>query len=350
MSFKDVIEDLVYDKGLDQAKVLEIVTHGLAVAYKAKYPTYNFKVVLSKDMEAEFEVFAKKQVADEIVNPDVQINLKKALGINSAAKIDSEVLVPFAGSLGRVDILVARGAISEAIKRLEQDHVYQIFSKRVGELVTGTLHKQEFSGCAINLGEVIAFLPKSCTPPLNANSGAPIKAIIREVLQYTSKGYQVILDRASANYVAKIFELEIPEVFEGIVEIVKAERICGYKTKILVRSKAKNIDPVGSFVGIAGSRIKPILAELGTERIDLIPWTDDREALLRKSLKPGEVRRVSFSQDYSSADVWVAPEEKPLIIGKNGGNINLASRIMGLHIRVNDEDVLTQENSQEGGD
>jgi N utilization substance protein A len=337
VNFASVVEDLVYDKGLDKGRVLEIVGQGIVAAYKAKCPNLEFRVVLTKDSLAGFEVTVKKQVVSNVTDANAQISLKKARAIDLQAEEGAELFVPIVLPLGRIDILVAKGSIAEAIKRLEQDHVYQIFNKRVGELVTGSLHKQEFSGYAVNLGDVIAFLPKSCTPPIEFKSGAPIKAIIREVLQYTGKGYQVVLDRASVDYVVKIFELEIPEIFEGIIEIVKAERICGYKTKLLVRSKAKNIDPVGSCVGIAGSRIKPILSELGKERIDLIPWVEDQELLLRKSLKPGEIQRIDFSPDGTFVEVWVNSEEKPLIIGKNGGNVNLASRILGVQIKVHEE-------------
>lgn len=342
MNLSSVIEDLIYDKGLDRSKVLEIVSQGMIAAYQAKYPNAEFKVNLltSKD-NISIDVLIKKAVVDVSSGDDLsEITEKKAKLLGIQASVGSEVWVPFTVALGRVDILVAKSSISEAIKKLEQNYIFEIFKNRVGTLVSGTIHKQELSGYAVNLGEAIAFLPRSCAAGITDafTSGAPVKAIIREVLPFTGKGYQVILDRSAADYVAKLFELVIPEVLEGLVDIVKAERICGYKTKVVVRSRAKNVDPVGACVGMAGSRIKPILAELGAERIDLVSWTDDQELFLRRCLMPGTVEKIIFSADGLSADLVVDDEQKSLIIGKGGGNINLASRLSGIQVRILHDD------------
>lgn len=346
MNFSSVVEDLVYDKGLDKDRVLRVVSDGIAAAFKAKWPNSSFQVSLDKNVASGFAVLVRKAVVPVVADPEVEISLKKASVIDPAAKEGAFVLVPFEEKLGRIDILVAKDFISEAIRRLEQDHVYQIFKGRVGELVSGTLHKQEFSGYAVNLGEAQAFLPKSNAGDLEFRSGAPIKAVLREVLQYTGKGYQVVLDRSSVDYVVKMLSLEIPEIFQGVVEVVGAERIFGYKTKVMVRSKAKNIDPVGACVGLAGSRIKPILADLGRERIDLIPWIDDREMLLQKVLKPGEIVQSSFSSDGKRVVIVVEPDQKSLIIGKNGGNINLASRLLGVEIKIRQDEEVREFGSE----
>lgn len=352
MSFANVVEDLVYDKGLDKGKVLDIVSQGIIDAYKARWPRQDFKVVISKNAPMGFEISSKKHIVAIVEDPSLEITAKKAKIYSPSAEDGADVYVPFDVPLGRVDILVAKSSISDAIKRLEQDYIYQCFKNRVGDLITGSLHKQELSGYTVNLGEATAFLPKSCTPDLDFKSGAPIKATIREVVQYTSKGYQIILDRSSANYVVKLFEMEIPELSERqitggfAIEILKAERISGYKTKLLVKSNSKNIDPVGSCVGVAGSRIKPILADLGRERIDLIPWCEDKEMLLKRCLKPGDVHRVVFSQDGSFVNIWVSSEDKALIIGKNGGNINLASRILEIGIKVHQDEMSLELGSE----
>ncbi len=349
MNLSSVIEDLVYDKGLDRNKVLEIVSQGVIAAYKAKNPSLEFKVnfVTSKD-NVSFEILAKKIVVAGNPSEEHEISARKARLAGVSDEEGAEVWIPVSTTLGRIDITVAKNAISEAIRRLEQDHIFQVFKNRVGTLVSGTVHKVEFSGYSVNLGETIAFLPKSCSAGDSSmfQSGMAVKAIIREVVPYSGKGYQVILDRSSADYIAKIFELAIPEILEGLVEIVKAERICGYKTKVAVRSKARNIDPVGSCVGMAGSRIKPILAELGNEKIDLVSWTDDRELFLRRCLMPGEVSSITFSPDGLSAELVVDSDQKSLLIGRGGGNINLASRLSGVHVRILQEEVVVNTDTE----
>ncbi len=343
MNLLKVIEDLVYDKGLDKESVLSIVLQGIKAAYAAKYPSLNISVSPKSNLDNDkfFDVFVVKTVVDDVTNESSEISFKKAKSDFPKAKVGQEVLVPLKDSLGRVDIIVAKDFISDSIKKLEQNSVYEAFKDRVGELVSGTIHKKEAAGYVISLGDVEAFLPNSNVGFLqDGRSSTPIKAAIKEVFSYSNKGYQIVLDRTSAQYIAKIFALEIPEIFEGLVEIVKAERICGYKTKIAVRSRSKNIDPVGSCVGVAGSRIKPILAEMGQERIDLVLWTDDFEMNLKNALKPGEINKFLASPDKSLVEVWVDEDQKSLVIGKSGGNIGLASRLLGASIKIRQDDTI----------
>ena len=343
MNLSGVIEDLVYDKGLDKDRVLDIVCKGIEVALTAKNPDLVYVVKFDETKEDNLGIFIKKTIVDEVENNNLQISVQKAKQSGIFGQVGSEILIPYQDALSRVDILKSRGYISEGIRRLEQSHIYEIFKDKVGDLVTGTVYRAEAYGFVVNLGETLAFLPASCAVnPNEIKVGGAVKSIIRDVLPYSEKGSQVVLDRSGSDYVEKVFELEIPEIFEGLVEIVKSARIAGYKTKMIVRSNAKNVDPVGSCVGLQGSRIKPILNELGGERIDLIPWVEDKGLLLQRALKSKgmtkEISRVHFSHDGLAAEVWVDVDQKSSIIGKNGGNVSLASKLLDINIKIFQEE------------
>ncbi len=244
--------------------------------------------------------------------------------------------VPFEHKVGRIEVLTAKQIIANKIGELEQESTYQEFKDKEGTIVSGVVHKRERSGFAVKIGEVMALLPKeNLISQEDLRVGHPVRALLKEVLSVARGDYQLILDRASSDFVKKIIEIEIPEVFEGIVEIKKIVRIAGYKSKVIVTSTSKEIDPVGTCVGVGGSRIKPILRELGQEKIDLIEWTDVLETLVKNSLKPAEIDKVEIEGE-EKALVWLAQDQRSLAIGKMGQNILLASRLTGVGIQLQD--------------
>ena len=186
------------------------------------------------------------------------------------------------------------------------------------------------------MGDVLALLPiENTIPGESIRISHPIRALLQEVYPVAKGDYQLILDRASAEFVKKLLEIEIPEVFEGLVEIKNIVRIPGYKTKAVVASTRKEIDPVGTCVGIGGARIKPILRELWQEKIDLIQATESIETLVRFSLKPAEIDKVEVVDDKRVV-VWLAADQRSFAIGKMGQNINLASKLVGMDIQLQD--------------
>lgn len=352
MDLKSVVNDLVHDQGLEKDKVINAICSGLAQALHEKNVGLLFKVSLSQSAPANsdfvglFDVFVKKKVVELVVDENSEISLSEAKKVNVAFLLNDLVDIPFKKNLSRTEIVLAKGFISESIKKLEQEKVYNLFKDKVGSLISGSMHKAESGGFSINIGDVTAFLPKSLAHGLvDVRAGAPVKAVLKQVFPYSGKNAQIILDRSSVDFVLRLMEIEVPEIFDGIVEIVKAERIVGYRTKILLKSNAKNIDPVGACIGMAGGRIKSIRSELSDERIDLIPWTDDKESLLKRCLKTRdsdkEVGRVVFHSQPSGeyAEIWVSQDMKSTLIGKGGGNISLASRLVGMQIRVRQEGV-----------
>jgi len=335
VNLTDVIEGLVEERGLDRERVVEIVCEGIRAAYSKRYPTVPFEVVFSQKT-GNLEVFVHKKVVASVVDEDHEISLRKAKILDATAKVEQTILVPFEESVGRIEILTAKQIIASKIRDLEQLAIFNEYKDKRDTIITGTVHKKERAGFAVKIGEIVALLPlENMIPQEPIKIGHPVRALLKDVYPAAKADYQLILDRASADFVKKLIEVEIPEVFEGLVEIKKIVRIPGYKTKVIVTSTRKEIDPVGTCVGIGGARIKPILRELGQEKIDLIQWSDSAEKLVRSSLKPAEVDKVEIVED-GKAVVWVAPDQRSYAIGKMGQNINLASKLVGLDIKLQD--------------
>lgn len=335
MNLADVIEGLVEERGLEREKVVSIVCDGIRTAYVKKFPSVDL-VVTFNAKTGNLEVFANKEVVSSVQDDDSQVSLRKARILEPSTEVGQIIRVPFDEAVGRIEILTAKQVIAGKIRELEQLGVYNAFKDRKGTIVSGNVHKRERNGFIVKIGEVTALLPKEgLIPNENIRVGHPLKALLKEVLPVARGDYQLILDRASADFVKHIIELEIPEVFEGLVEIKKIVRIAGYKTKAVVTSTSKEIDPVGTCVGVGGARIKPILRELGQEKIDLIEWTENQEDLVRDSLKPAEIDKVEIIDDKKVV-VWLAQDQRSYAIGKMGQNILLASRLVGLDIQLQD--------------
>ncbi|KKQ48930.1 MAG: NusA antitermination factor [candidate division TM6 bacterium GW2011_GWF2_38_10] len=335
MNLSHVIEDLVEERGLDREKVISIVCDGIKTAYTKKFPYADFEVVYN-NKSGNLDIFVRKLVASVVDDDDVDISFRKAKTIDPNCSIGDEILVPFEEQIGRIEILTAKQIISGKIRELEQMAVYNEFKDKQGTIISGMVHKRERAGFAVKLGDVMALLPQeSMIPGEVLRVGYPVRALLKEVLSAPKGDYQLILDRASAEFVQCLLSAEIPEVFEGLVEIVKIVRIPGYKTKAIVSSSSAEVDPVGTCVGVGGARIKPILRELGQEKIDLIGWSESVEDLVKGSLKPADVERVELVGD-KKAVVWFPQDQRSLAIGKMGQNIKLASRLVGLEIQLQD--------------
>ncbi len=209
------------------------------------------------------------------------------------------------GLLGASEIFAQNRSSLARLRKIEAETIYNEFKEKEGSIVHGVIHKCERGGVVVKLGEYLALLPKSLTIPTDkCVVGHPIRALLKEVLIEPRNENQLILDRVSDVFLQRLFELEIPEVFEKLVEIKKIVRMPGYKSKVAVVSNDLNIDPVGTCVGVGGVRIKPILKELGGEKIDVIAWSDSLEALIRGALKPAEINRVEL-EGHSDARVWL---------------------------------------------
>ena len=333
MKLGQVIEQLIEERGLERSILNQIVCDGMLAAYEKRYPELIFKVVLDKqtgDLVAQVE----KEIVSSVEDDERQISLRKSRFIDKKKNTGDKIWIPFDGPIGRVDILKAKQVIAQKIREIEATAVYEEFKDKSDTVVHGSVHKCERGGTVIKLGDTLAFLPRSLSiPGEKCIVGYPVRALLKEVHLEPRSENQLILDRASEAFVQKLFELEIPEVYERLVEIKKIVRTPGYKTKVVVSSNDPNIDPVGTCVGVGGARIKPILKDLGGEKIDIISWADAKENLIKSALKPAEINRVELIDD-ENANVWLDEDQRSLAIGKGGQNISLASRLTGVNINL----------------
>jgi N utilization substance protein A len=328
-----VIEELVEERGLDRTVLSKIICEGMLSAYSKKYPDIEFEVVHNKKTD-EIDVFAKKLVVQAVNEDQKEITLRKAKSINPKTEIGKFVLVPFDGPIGRIEILKAKQVIAQKIRSIEAEAIYKEFKPKEKTIVHGVIHKLERPGVIVKIGDYFAFLPKSLSVPSEKYIvGHPIRALLKEVLSEPRNENQIILDRASTDFLIALFGLEIPEVYEKLVEIKNIARIPGYKSKVVVFSNDKNIDPVGTCVGFGGARIKPILKELGGEKIDIIAQVSSPEEMIKDALKPAHINRVEMV-DSKNAKVWVDEDQRSVAIGKMGQNVALASQLTGVNISI----------------
>lgn len=328
-----VIDELVEERGLDRNILSSIIAEGMLGAYKKKYPDLILFASYNKKLD-DIEITAEKKVVNAVSDEDMEITLRKARGIKENIEIGDSIIVPFEKPIGRIEILKAKQIIAQKIRAIEAENVYKEFISKKGTIVLGTIHKCERNGAIVKINETYALLPQSLMIPGDkCIVGYTIRALLKDVLVEPRDENQLVLDRTSPEFLKGLFELEVPEVFEKLVEIKKVIRVAGYKSKVLVVSHDKNIDPIGTLVGIQGARIKPILRELGLEKIDIIADTINQEDLIKNSLKPAQVNKVEII-DNENAQVWVDEDQRSIAIGKLGQNIALASRLSGINIHL----------------
>lgn len=338
----NVISELVDEKGLKKSDLSEIIKEGILAAYLKKYPEAILRIDFDKVGGVVVET--QKTVVAETEDELTQISIRKARFLKKGVQLDETMWIPFEGTIGRVEILKAKQVIASRIRDVEALTVYNEFIDKKGSIVHGTVHKCEHSGTTVMLRDTLAFLPRSCSIPGERHvAGRPIKALLKDVYSDFRSGGQLILDRASGDFLVKLLELEIPEIYDKLIEIKAVARKAGYKSKIIVASHDLNIDPVGTCVGVGGGRIKPILKELFSEKIDVISWVNSKEELVKNALRPAEVNKVEISDQ--EARVWLSEDQRAFAIGKMGQNIGLAAELLNLNIHLISSSSSTNDSS-----
>jgi len=338
----NVISELVDEKGLKKSDLSEIIKEGILAAYLKKYPEAILRVNFDKSGAVVVET--EKTVVTEPENELLEISIRKARFVKKGVALDEAIWIPFDGSIGRVEILKAKQVIASLIRDVEAMSVYNEFVEKQGSIVHGTVHKCENSGTTVMLRDTLAFLPRSLSIPEERHvAGRPIKALLKEVHSDFRSGGQLILDRSSGEFLTKLLELEIPEVYDNLIEIKAVARKAGYKSKIIVASHDANVDPVGTCVGVGGGRIKPILKELCSEKIDIISWVNSREELVKNALRPAEINKVEIVD--KEATVWLNEDQRAFAIGKMGQNISLAAELLDVNIHLMSVSPLSSESA-----
>ncbi len=349
VKLSQVIDELVEEKGLDRSVLSTIICEGMLSAYTKKYPDLSLSVNYNKKTD-EIEVTVDKKVVQSPEDEDHEISVRKARAFTENAQVGDVLPIPFVSPIGRIEIIKAKQVIAQKIRAIEYAVVYNEFKPKEGTVVHGIINKCERHGITVKINDTFAFLPKSLSVPTDkCIVGYSIRALLKEVLVEPRNENQLILDRASADFVKKLFEVEVPEIYEKLVEIKRIVRNPGYKTKLVVVSYDKNIDPVGTCVGVGGARIKAI--GLGTEKIDIIAGTSSLDELIKNALKPAEVNRVELVDD-ENANVWVDDDQRSIAIGKMGQNIALASQLVGMQLHLVKSDVsdLFEEDEHDGNE
>ncbi|HJT19623.1 MAG TPA: transcription termination factor NusA [Nitrospira sp.] len=330
-----VIDEIGRQKGIDKTKVIGAIEAALQTAAKKRFGQAENIQVEIDSKTGEISVVSKKVIVDSVTNPKAEISLKEARQYDSEAEIGDEIgsLIEM-DELGRIAAQTAKQVIFQKVREAEWEAVQKEYSTRQGDLVNGIILGMERRNYLVDLGKTEAILPiQEQIPRETYRRGDRVKAMLLEVRR-TPKDVQVILTRSHPQFVSKLFELEVPEVMEKIVEIKAVVREPGDRTKIAVTSREKAVDPVGACVGIKGSRVQAVVRELRGEKIDIITWTSDPRVFIAEALNPATIEKVGIDEEKKSALVVVADSQLSLAIGKNGQNVRLAARLTGWKIDI----------------
>ncbi|MEO5863553.1 MAG: transcription termination factor NusA [Nitrospiraceae bacterium] len=330
-----VIDELGRQKGIDKSRVIGAIEAALQMAAKKRFGQAENIQVEIDSKTGEISVVSKKTIVDAVANPKTEVSLQEARQFDSEAEVGDEIgSVIEMSDLGRIAAQTAKQVIFQKVREAEWEAVQKEYSTKQGDLVNGIILGVERRNYLVDLGKTEAVLPiQEQIPRETYRSGDRVKAMLLEVRR-TPKDVQVILTRSHPQFVAKLFELEVPEVLEKIVEIKSIVREPGDRTKIAVTSREKAVDPVGACVGIKGSRVQAVVRELRGEKIDIITWTSDPRVFIAEALNPASIEKVGVDEEKKSALVVVADSQLSLAIGKNGQNVRLAARLTGWKIDI----------------
>ena len=326
------IQELEKEKGIKKDYLLDSIESALLTAYKRNYNSQeNVKVVVDRETGAS-HLYSVKEVVEHAENPILQISLEEARKIDKEAQIDGTVdveLVP--KNFGRIAAQTAKQVIIQKLREAEREIIYSEYSERKGEIVSGIIQKADQNIVVMDLGKVEGVMPaKEQIPTEKYHVNDKIKGYILDVEKGAKGVPQVIISRACPEFVKKLFEFEIPEIYEGVIEIKAVSRDAGSRSKVAVYSPNENIDPVGSCVGQKGVRIQNIINELNGEKIDVREWNADLSIYISSALLPAQVMAVDIDEENRIAQVIVPDDQLSLAIGKSGQNARLAAKLTGL--------------------
>ncbi|MFN2519672.1 MAG: transcription termination factor NusA [Candidatus Limnocylindria bacterium] len=334
------LAQLSAEKGLPKEVVGDIIARALKRAYGAEE---NIDVKVDIQTGA-FRVYLLKNVVEKVEDPKLQIQLESARRIKPDAQLGDVVpLEESAAALGRIGAQTAKQVIQQSLREAEREQVYAEYADREGDIINGQIDHFEAGSAIIELGKAKAILPRSEQAPHERYFvGQHRKLLVLEVRR-TIHGPQIIVSRAHRGLVKRLFELEVPEIYHGQVEIVGIAREAGSRSKIAVRARQPGLDPVGACVGQRGLRVQAIVNELGGEKIDIIPFEDKPEAFVKNALSPAPVVRVDIVVDDKTAYVVVPDRFLSLAIGKEGQNARLAAKLTGWRIDIRSESEVRAE-------
>jgi N utilization substance protein A len=347
--FIRAVDELEKEKGIPKEVVIEAIETALISGYKKNYgKAGNVKVEIDTDT-GDYKIYSERVVVEEVEDDGIEIDLEKAKSIDSKYNIGDIVKIQIKPKedFGRIAAQTSRQVILQKIREAERENIYEEFHGRESEIVTGTIQRISKNNIFINLGKIEGILTESeQIPGENYRQGDRLKAVILDV-KNTSKGANITLSRTHPSFVKRLFELEVPEIYDGVIDIISISREAGSRTKIAVMTNDQNVDPVGSCVGNKGTRVKSIVDEINGEKIDIVIFDKDPEKYISNSLSPATAVKVEVNEKAKSALVVVPDYQLSLAIGKEGQNARLAAKLTGWKIDIKSE---TQYSTLKKGD
>ncbi|OIO74364.1 MAG: transcription termination factor NusA [Elusimicrobia bacterium CG1_02_37_114] len=340
-----VLEQIEKEKGIKKEEILKVIEGAVISAYKKHVGRdVNVEAKIDPGIGAISACVIKK-VVEEIKNPNLEILLQEAVVIDPQSVVGNEIRIPLdTQEFSRIAAQISKQVIIQKIRESERTSLYDEFKAKEGNVVSGMVYRFIGDNIVVDLNKTEGILPvREQSRHENFHVGEHIRVLILNV-EKISRGPRILLSRSHIDLPRRLFELEVPEVYEKVVEIVKLVRSPGFRTKIAVISNNPRVDPVGACVGVKGSRIKPIIDELRGERIDLIPYSKEPNKFITSALSPAKVVSVNFVDPANKkAEVIVTDDMLPIAIGKKGSNVALAARLTGWEIRVKSESQKKQE-------
>jgi transcription termination/antitermination protein NusA len=346
VNLNEILKQVAREKDIDLERWISALEDAMASAAKKQH---RIKEPVKSRLDREtgrFEAFIVKQVVAEIEDPLAEWSVEEARDHKADAEVGDEIHIPISTEgLGRIAAQSAKQVLYQRVREAERENIYNEFIGRVGEVVNGTVKRFERGDIIVDLGRTEAIVPRGEQARHERYSqGERIRAVIVDV-HTQPKGPQIVLSRTDPRLLAKLFEMEVPEIYDGTVMIKNAVRAPGERAKVAVISRERDVDPVGACVGMKGSRVQSIIRELRGEKIDIIEWSDDLVTFAQSALAPAKITRVSVTHhgEYPHLDVIVEDEQLSLAIGKRGQNVRLAAELIGAKIDIKSESDVKDE-------
>ena len=336
----EALEELSIEKGINKDYLLDAIEQALVTAYKRNFNSQeNVKIVIDEEHNS-INVYSMKEVVEECFDPAIEIEVKEARKVKKRAKIGDIVEIEVTTKdFGRIAAQTAKQVIIQKIREAEREIVYSEYSDRQGEIVSGIVQKVERNVVIVDLGKLEGIMTVNEQVPGEIyNQNDRIKAYVLEVTKNAKGIPQMLISRTHPGFVRRLLELEIPEIYEGLIEIKNIVREAGSRTKIAVYSK----DPVGSCVGPRGTRIQNVLNELKEEKVDVVEWSEDPVQYIASSLSPATVLAVDIDEENNASKVVVPDNQLSLAIGKDGQNARLSAKLTGWKIDIKSESQIKQ--------
>lgn len=332
-------EILEREKGISKETIIDAVNAALVFAYKKNFNQAQNVEVEFDENKGEFHVFANKEVVEEVMDSNLEVSLREALDIHRAYEIGDHIRFEVTPSnFGRIAAQIAKQVITQRLREAEREIIYNEFIDYEDDLLTGVVERQDHRYVYVNLGKIEAVLtPEGQIPHETFEPHDRIQVYVERV-ENTTKGPQIYVSRSHPNLLKRLFEQEVPEIYDGTVEIKSIAREAGDRSKVAVYSDKRNVDPVGTTVGPRGSRIQTIVKELKGENMDIVEWNEDPEIFISNALSPADVLEVHFVPDSKSVVVVVPNHQLSLAIGKRGQNARLAAKLTGYKIDIKSEE------------